>query len=60
MREMFINNHVLFCYYDMYMEICKYMAWDEEIQALPSMKVDNVLGKCIKLMHISLHSGNIL
>ena len=42
------------------MEICKYMVWDEEIQALPSMKVDNVSGKFIELMHISLHSGNIL
>ena len=40
------------------------MAWDEEIQALPSMKVDNVLGKFIELMyihvHVCLHSSNIL
>ena len=60
MRKMFINYYLFFYYYDMYMEICKYIAWDEEIQALPSMKVDNVLGKFVELMHISLHSGNIL
>ena len=57
---MFINYHLFFIIMICIWKYVNIMAWDEEIQALPSMKVHNVLGKFIELMHVCLHSGNIL